>query len=94
MKSLIAIVFIGMMIFSIRNFKTNNVVLEEIVLKMKNLDYEAELESVDLMNSNNFYLQNNSYGITKNNNSVILEAIKMNIPNYKYEEELESVVFN
>lgn len=93
MKSLIAIILIGVLSFSSNNNETSNIVLEEYEINMVNLDYELELEAVDLNLTNDFYLQNQVCYATGNNEVNKLTIIELQIPNYKYLEELDSIEF-
>ena len=92
MKSLIAITIFGMMSFFSSN--NTNIILDEFEVNMVNLDYESELESVEFMMSDTFYLQNIPCDGFSSKNEIKLEVIDLQIPNYKYLEELDTVEFN
>ena len=94
MKSLLAIAAISLFSIFSNNNETNNLILDELDVKMVNLDYESELESVDFELYQSFYLQKTNCDINKNIVDIKLENIDLSIPNYKYIEELESVEFN
>ena len=93
MKSLLAIVLIGILSFFSDKNETNGLVLEELEINMVNLDYESELEMVDINSSDNFFLQNHFCDVYGNEETNELKAIELEIPNYEYLEELESVEF-
>ena len=94
MKSLLAIAAISLFSLFPNNTETNNILLDELDVKMVNLDYESELESLDYELSPSFYLQKTNCNINKKSVDIKLENIDLSIPNYKYIEELESVEFN
>ena len=94
MKSLLAIAAISIFSLFSNNTETNNVFLDELDVKMVNLDYESELESLNFELFPGFYLQKTDCDINKNNVEIKLENIDLSIPNYKYLEELESVEYN
>lgn len=93
MKNLLSIVLVGILLFSCNNNVTRDIVLEEFELNMVNLDYELELETVDLNFADNSFLQNQVSDVVVNKDNDKILCIELQIPNYKYLEELESVEF-
>ena len=94
MKSLLAIALIGILSFSTNDNEINDLVLEELDINMVNLDYESELESLDLSTSEDIYLQNHFCDMYVNCENNFLNTIDIQIPNYKYLEEIESVDYS
>ncbi len=94
MKSLLAIALIGILSFSTDKNEIKDIVLEEYEMNLVNLEYESELETIDLNNSGNYYLQNQTCDAIVNREKNTLNIIELQILNYEYLEELDSVEFD